>query len=114
MTEIQKESLLIVRIYIKKDNESLDEAIENSGGTPSENELDRLNNFSIAIYENKLQKQNNKIQNLEEEIQRLKNVIIPLEEDSNWLNCLRNAGVDNWEGYDIAIDAFNEEYGEDN
>lgn len=98
MTEIQKQALLITRNYIKEDKESLDEAIENSGGIPYGLELTRLNNLTIDLYE--------------KEIQRLKNIIIPLEEDSNWLNCLRNAGVDNWEGYEIAIDMFNEEYGE--
>lgn len=27
-----------------------------------------------------------------------------LLEDSKWLRCLEGAGVDNWEGYDIARD----------
>ncbi len=30
-----------------------------------------------------------------------------LLEDSRFLNCLRNAGVDNWDGYDYAIEDFN-------
>lgn len=31
-----------------------------------------------------------------------------LIEDSVFLNCLRNAGVDNWDGYEIAQDEFQE------
>lgn len=31
-----------------------------------------------------------------------------IEEDLNWLECLENAGVDNWSGYDYAQELFNE------
>jgi hypothetical protein len=31
-----------------------------------------------------------------------------LLEDSDWLNCLEQAGVDNWEGYSVAIDIRDE------
>lgn len=39
-----------------------------------------------------------------------------LLEDSVFLNCLRNAGVDNWEGYDFAVEEYqqtNPEEGDD-
>ena len=29
-----------------------------------------------------------------------------LQEDQNFLNALRAAGVDNWEGYEIALENF--------
>ena len=32
-----------------------------------------------------------------------------LIKNSEWLNCLEQAGVDNWEGYDIAIDIRDKE-----
>lgn len=32
---------------------------------------------------------------------------LELCDDSIFLNCLRNAGVDNWDGYDYAIDEYN-------
>lgn len=32
-----------------------------------------------------------------------------LKEDALWLQCLENAGVDNWEGYDYARELLNEE-----
>ena len=31
-----------------------------------------------------------------------------LREDSAFLNCLQNAGVDNWDGYEYAQDAYAE------
>lgn len=33
--------------------------------------------------------------------------------DSRLLQCLRNAGVDNWEWWDTAIEEYQELYGED-
>lgn len=35
------------------------------------------------------------------------------EKDLNWLRCLEQAGVDNWEGYGIAQDIYDEQYGEE-
>ena len=32
-----------------------------------------------------------------------------LFDDSNFLNCLRNAGIDNWDGYDEVCEEFNNE-----
>jgi len=32
-----------------------------------------------------------------------------LVEDRIWLECLQAAGVDNWNGYDYAIELFNKE-----
>jgi len=34
--------------------------------------------------------------------------------DLQWLSALEIAGVNNWEGYDNAVDIFDTEYGEDN
>lgn len=33
--------------------------------------------------------------------------------DSLWLNCLECAGVDNWDGYDYAIEDFQERIGDE-
>ena len=32
-----------------------------------------------------------------------------LIEDQFWLNCLESAGVDNWDGYDEAIELFKQD-----
>jgi len=36
-----------------------------------------------------------------------------LQKDSDLLNCLRNAGVDNWDGWDYAVDEYHEIYKDD-
>lgn len=42
-------------------------------------------------------------------------IVIPISEynalieDSLFLQCLRNHGVDNWDGYDYAVDEYNED-----
>jgi hypothetical protein len=36
-----------------------------------------------------------------------------LLEDSKWLSCLESAGVDNWAGYDYAVDLMRENESED-
>ena len=36
-----------------------------------------------------------------------------LIEDSNWLSCLEQAGVDNWQGIDYAYDLKREQYPEE-
>lgn len=35
-----------------------------------------------------------------------------LMDDSIFLNCLRNAGVDNWDGYDFACEEYQQITGE--
>lgn len=35
-----------------------------------------------------------------------------LQDDAMLLNCLRNAGVDNWDGWDFAIEEYQELTGE--
>lgn len=36
-----------------------------------------------------------------------------LVEDQQWLYCLERAGVDNWEGYDFALEIYQELQGDD-
>lgn len=36
-----------------------------------------------------------------------------LKQDQNFLRCLEHQGVDNWDGYDMARDEYNEVWGED-
>lgn len=40
---------------------------------------------------------------------KLFNYLDNLVEDSNFLNCLRQAGVDNWEGYEYAQELLEEQ-----
>ncbi len=45
---------------------------------------------------------------MEEQITISKKEFDSLQEDSLMLVALQNAGVDNWQGYDFAMDLFNE------
>lgn len=49
------------------------------------------------------------MENTNETVTISKKVYQELIEDSVFLSCLRSAGVDNWEGYDLAIELKNEE-----
>lgn len=53
------------------------------------------------------------MENKEEVITISKKVYDSLVEDSQWLGCLEAAGVDNWEGYDTAVEMYQEEYKDD-
>ena len=35
--------------------------------------------------------------------------LFQLQEDSDFLNCLESAGVDNWDGYDLAKEMYYDE-----
>ena len=50
---------------------------------------------------------------MEEMIKISKKEYSELVKDSNWLRMLEAAGVDNWEGYDVAVDYYDEQYGEE-
>jgi len=47
--------------------------------------------------------------NMNETITIPKSEYESLLEDSEWLRCLENAGVDNWEGIDFARELLNEQ-----
>lgn len=40
---------------------------------------------------------------------KLFNYLDQLEEDNNFLNCLKQAGVDNWDGYEYAQELLEED-----
>jgi len=46
--------------------------------------------------------------NTEEMVTITKEEYSELCDDSLFLNCLRGAGVDNWDGYDFAVEAYQE------
>ena len=59
------------------------------------------------------------IEELKNKIKELDNTIEDLQEENfrlcrrdDFLTCLEETGVDNWEGYDIAQDKFDEYYDE--
>ncbi|MFD9259071.1 hypothetical protein [Streptomyces sp. NPDC059538] len=49
------------------------------------------------------------VEELQAEVQRLKDRIAELEKGAALLSALHAAGVDNWEGYDEALEALEDE-----
>lgn len=70
-------------------------------GEPTTEDMVEVNKMSMDYFIDK-----NKV--IEAEKQVLEDKCKAMEKDVNWLLCLESAGVDNWEGYGIAIDIKNE------
>lgn len=103
MNKIQYIELLKLRGITELDGKSIAKAVEETGGEPTLDEMlivnDRAMNYFILEYEE--QKNLNSI---------LSNKIDELQKRVDWLNCLECAGVDNWNGWEYALDIYNEEY----
>ena len=72
----------------------------NTLGEPTINDMVEVNRLSMNYFidENtKLKEENNKLES------RVDN----MADNVKLLHCLQSAGVDNWEGYDIAMDEYN-------
>lgn len=102
MNKLQLIKLLALRGILELDGLSIAQAIEESGGDPTDKEMIEVNKICMEYYMDKSY-------NLETELKALKEVNAKLQADSDWLGCLEAAGVDNWEGYDIAQD-YRDEY----
>lgn len=53
----------------------------------------------VAAFMEELEKANKRVEDQNATLSRL-------EETAEWLRCLEGAGVDNWEGYDYALELF--------
>lgn len=53
------------------------------------------------------------VSDFQESLDDLKEEFIEIRDEANLLECLRNAGVDNWEGWDFAMDEYHELYSEE-
>ena len=102
MNKIQYIELLKLRGVTKLKNESINSAIRNSGGNATPLEMVKVNQRSMDYYIEKFEEQKKINQELCKENEKL-------EERSDWLSCLESAGVDNWEGYDYAVDLSEEQ-----
>jgi len=97
MNKIQYIKLLALRGLTELEGVSIAEAVRQTGGEPSIEEMVKVNEGSMKYFSEKLVEEKAKTESLKKQIEHLK-------ERDEWLNCLEVAGVDNWEGYGIAID----------
>jgi len=102
MNKLQYIKLLELRGITDLKGKSLADALRESGGEGTLEEMVKVNEEVFKYYIDLYKKAEEKIKILEEENEEM-------QEDVNWLRCLESAGVDNWEGYDMAIDIQNEQ-----
>lgn len=76
---------------------SIADAVRQTGGEPSDKEMVKVNEESMKYFSEKWEEEKVKNEVLQKQVEKL-------EKRDKWLSCLEAAGVDNWEGYDIAID----------
>jgi len=101
MNKIQYIKLLNLRGVTELQGVTIADSVKQTGGEPTDKEMVEVNRQAMMYYIDKFteQKDINK---------KLEDVNGKLQERDNWLNCLEAAGVDNWEGYDIAQDIRDE------
>lgn len=103
MNKIQYIKLLETRGITELKGMSLNQVIEGSGGEPTEKEMVMVNELAMKYYIEKYKEEKDNVESLTRKVERL-------EERDEWLSCLEAAGVDNWDGYDIARDILKGEY----
>lgn len=96
MNKIQLIELLKLRGITELKGNSIASAIIDSGGDPSEKELVKVNQKSMEYYIGKRNEEVIKCSALQKRVDELQKI-------EYFMSCLEAAGVDNWEGYSIAI-----------
>jgi hypothetical protein len=97
MNKIQIINLLELRGITEANGVSVGELLAKSGGTPTDQEMAKVNEASMHYFYEKYQDEVSKNEELTKEVQALRKT-------DAWLRCLEAAGVDNWSGYDLAIE----------
>jgi hypothetical protein len=101
MNKIQYIKLLAIRGITELKGITIADAVRRTGGKPSDKEMVKVNEESMKYFAEKWEEE--KVKN-----EALQKLVQTLEKRDKWLSCLEAAGVDNWEGYDIAIDMVDE------
>jgi hypothetical protein len=97
MNKIQYIKLLNLRGITELKGMTIASAVRDTGGDPTDAEMATVNEQAMNHYIQKYQE----TEKARETLDRLNT---ELQEESDWLRCLEAAGVDNWEGYEIAQD----------
>ena len=97
MNKIQYINLLNLRGIKELKGMTIAAAVKQSGGEPTNKEMVEVNKQSMVYFIKKFTEQ-------KELNEKLGKENIRLQKRDRWLTCLEQAGVDNWAGYDIAID----------
>ena len=103
MTKLGLVKLLELRgITELEQGQSVGQAIRESGGEPRKDELLEVLRLCTIHYSEKIEK-------LESHVKQLDKQNDSMRDDVAFLRCLEAAGVDNWSGYEIAGEIYEEE-----
>lgn len=103
MNKLQLIKLLEVRgVTELEKGQSLGQAIRDTGGEATYDELLKVMQLCAEYY-------NARIESMEKQVEKYSKQWSEAEQDLLWLRCLEAAGVDNWEGHDIAVDMYTEQ-----
>ena len=110
MNKIQYIKLLALRGITELNGRSIAQAVRESGGDPTQAEMVQVNKESMDYYIDKFIQEEKKSTEQAKTIERLQARIERLEERELWLNCLEQAGLDNWDGVDLASEILRGEH----
>jgi len=103
MNKLQLIKLLEARgVTELEKGQSLGQAIRDTGGEATYDELLKVMQLCAEYY-------NTKLESMEKQVEKYSKELAEAEDDLLWLRCLEAAGVDNWEGHDIAVDMYTEQ-----
>ena len=114
MIKIQIIKLLALRGVTELIGETAGMAITRTGGEGSLEEMVKVNEQGMFHYIEKYQAEQETNKTLQDEIDRLHRLNNRLLDDSLMLTCLRNAGLDNWDGCADAEETFEQIKNEQN
>ena len=97
MNKIQYIKLLSIRGVTELEGVSVGIAVKETGGEPTDKEMIETNLQAMTHYINKFTEQ-------KEVSERLRAVNERLQKRDDLLRCLEDAGVDNWDGYNDALE----------
>ena len=109
MNKIQYIKLLELRGYTElPKGTSIADIVKSTGGEPSQEEMVKVNEEGMNYFIEKYNEQKDINKNLIKNIEYLNKCVTELTERNDWLNCLEEAGLYNWEGYDSTKEHYDE------
>jgi hypothetical protein len=110
MTKVQYIELLKLRgITELPKGESIQSMIDGTGGAPTKDEMIKTNEAAMFYWLSEKKKLDNETDVLKQTVTHLTERLNFAEKDLDKLNALELGGVDNWDGYDHAMELMNSE-----
>lgn len=108
MNKVQYIELLKLRGITGLSGKSIATAIKDSGGAATTEEMVKVNEAAMAYYLDKSMNLEKMVKSLTSKNESLAYKVTELSKRDDFLLALEGAGVDNWSGYEDAMDSLNE------